>query len=347
MCVSLLLVDLIRHLECFVAVAEESHFGRAARRLGMAQPPLSQRVQRLEKELGVRLFERTSRRVALTRAGQLLLPEARTLLDRHEALRAVARRVREGGSGLLRAGLPPDLAGPTVAALLAGFRRADTGVELEVRELTTAEQLAALRARELDVGLVHHPCALQGLALGPVLRRELGVLLAESADAAADAVVPLAALGDRELVLFPRAGAPALYDELLNSCAREGWTPRAVRHGRGENFVRGLVLSGQAVAFVPRAEAVDVPGLVWRPLAGAPLSRRHSAAWPDGREDAAVTAFAEAVTVALREREGAVVDGGGTAAGGTGAERHEDPAAPGSGTPVRPLHLRPAAEYWL
>ncbi len=107
------------------------------------------------------------------------------------------------------------------------------------------------------------------------------------------------------------------------------------------------MLSGQAVAFVPRAEAVDVPGLVWRPLAGAPLSRRHSAAWPAGREDAAVTAFAEAVTVALREREGAVVDGGGTAAGGTGAERHEDPAAPGSGTSVRPLHLRPAAEYWL
>lgn len=87
-------MDLVRHLECFVAVAEESHFGRAATRLGMAQPPLSQRIQRLEKELGVRLFERTSRQVAITEAGTLLLAEARELLARAESLRTAARRIQ-------------------------------------------------------------------------------------------------------------------------------------------------------------------------------------------------------------------------------------------------------------
>ncbi|CAM5580300.1 HTH-type transcriptional regulator HdfR [Streptomyces violaceorubidus] len=173
-------MDLVRHLECFVAVAEESHFGRAAARLGMAQPPLSQRIQRLEKELGVRLFERTSRQVAITEAGTLLLAEARELLARAEALRTAARRIRDGESGLLRAALSPDISGETVAALLAGFRRRHAGLELELHELTTAQQLAGFAAHELDVGLIHHPCDVTGLELGPV-RRDLGVLLPRGA----------------------------------------------------------------------------------------------------------------------------------------------------------------------
>ncbi|NEB80610.1 LysR family transcriptional regulator, partial [Streptomyces sp. SID14478] len=245
-------MDLIRHLECFVAVAEESHFGRAAARLGMAQPPLSQRIQRLERELEVRLFDRTSRQVITTKAGMLLLPEARELLARTESLRAAARRIRDGESGMLRAGLPPDIAGGTVAALLTGFQERSSGVELELHELSTTEQLARFARRELDVGLIHHPCDVSGLELGPVLRRDLGVLLPRNAEAAAHTEVPLAALAARDLILFPRAGAPALYDDLLTTCARGGYTPPSVRHGQGASFVRGLVLSSRAVAFSPR-----------------------------------------------------------------------------------------------
>ncbi|MBD0669993.1 LysR family transcriptional regulator, partial [Streptomyces sp. CBMA156] len=241
-------MDLIRHLECFAAVAEESHFGRAAARLGMAQPPLSQRIQRLERELEVRLFERTSRQVTITKAGLLLLPEARELLARSEALRAAARRIRDGDSALLRAGLPPDIAGDTVAALLTGFQDRRSGVELELHELSTADQLARLAARELDVGLIHHPCDVTGLELGPVLRRDLGVLLPREAEAARSAEVPLTALAGFDLVLFPRSGAPVLYDDLLTTCARGGYRPPAVRHVQGASFVRGLVRSAGAVA---------------------------------------------------------------------------------------------------
>ncbi|EFL40273.1 LysR family transcriptional regulator, partial [Streptomyces griseoflavus Tu4000] len=268
-----MVVDLVRHLECFVAVAEESHFGRAAARLGMAQPPLSQRIQRLERELGVRLFERTSRQVTITEAGRLLLAEARELLARSESFLATARRVRDGETGLLRAALPPDLSGETVAALLADFGRRHSGLELELHELPTAQQLARLAAHELDVGVVHHPCDVSGLELGPVLRRELGVLLPRSAGAAALAEVPLAALTGHDLILFPRASAPALYDDLLTTCARGGFTPAAVRHGQGASFVRGLVLSAGAAALCPR-DAVPAysgdrdPDVVWRPLTG-------------------------------------------------------------------------------
>ncbi|MET9497231.1 LysR substrate-binding domain-containing protein [Streptomyces sp. NPDC006552] len=319
-------MDLIRHLECFVAVAEESHFGRAAARLGMAQPPLSQRVQRLERELQVRLFDRTSRQVTITKAGMLLLPEARELLARAEVLRAAARRIRDGESGLLRAALPPDIAGATVAAVLTRFQELNPGVELELHELSTTEQLARFTAHELDTGLIHHPCDVTGLELGPVLRRELGVLLPRTAPAAALPEVPLAALTGSDLILFPRSGAPALYDDLLTGCARGGYTPAAVRHGQGASFVRGLVLSAGAVALGPRdaGPGEDDAGLVWRPLAGSPLAWRHSVAWPRGHGDGAVRAFADAATHALRTTAGA----------------HPD-------TPTRPMHLRPAAEYWL
>ncbi|MEU7401030.1 LysR substrate-binding domain-containing protein [Streptomyces sp. NPDC044948] len=320
-------MDLVRHLECFVAVAEESHFGRAAARLGMAQPPLSQRIRRLEQELGVRLFERTSRQVTITEAGTLLLTEARELLARAESLRSAARRIRDGESGLLRAALSPDISGETVAALLADFRHRHAGLELELHELTTAQQLAGFAAHELDVGLIHHPCDVTGLELGPVLRRDLGVLLPRGAPQTELAQVPLAALTGYDLVLFPRADAPAVYDDLLTACARGGYTPAAVRHGQGASFVRGLVLSSGAVALGPRDTRLVTPGdqdLVWRPLAGAAPAWRHSAAWPKGRGDAAVGAFADAATHALRTTAGA----------------HSE-------APSRPLHLRPASEYWL
>ncbi|MBL1087912.1 MULTISPECIES: LysR family transcriptional regulator [Streptomyces] len=326
-------MDLVRHLECFVAVAEQSHFGRAAARLGIAQPPLSQRIQRLERELGVRLFERTSRQVTITEAGTLLLAEARELLGRSEAFMATARRIRDGETGLLRAALLPDLAGETVAAVLADFPRRHAGLELELHELSTAQQLARFASQDLDVGVIHHPCDVTGLELGPVLRRELGVLLPHSAAAAALDEVPLASLTGYDLILFPRGSAPALYDDLLTTCARNGFTPAAVRHGQGASFVRGLVLSAGAVAFGPYdTQPADVrdpgadpgAGVVWRPLAGAPLAWRHSVAWPKGRGDAAVGAFADAATQALRTTAGARAE-----------------------VPSQPLHLRPASEYWL
>ncbi|MEV5682297.1 LysR substrate-binding domain-containing protein [Streptomyces sp. NPDC052164] len=318
-------MDLIRHLRCFVAVAEELHFGRAAQRLDMAQPPLSQRIQRLERELGVRLFERSSRQVTITKGGTLLLDEARRLLDQSEALMATARRIQDGHSGLLRAALPPDITGETVAGALAGFQERQSGVELELHELSTAEQLARLASHDLDVGLIRHPSDVSGLELGPVLRHELGVLLPHDAPVARRETVALSALTGYDLVLFPRAQAPAVHDDLLTTCARHGYTPTAVRYGQGPSFTRGLLLSWRAITFSTRdAHHARDPDLTWRPLSGAPLALRHSAAWSRGRGDAAVRAFADTVTDALART-----------------------AAPGPDLTSGPLHLRPAAEYWI
>ncbi|WP_341845590.1 LysR substrate-binding domain-containing protein, partial [Streptomyces silaceus] len=134
-----------------------------------------------------------------------------------------------------------------------------------------------------------------------------------------------------DLILFPRADAPALHDDLLTTCARNGYSPAAIRHGQGPSFIRGLIRSAESVAFRPRESrptdgAADDPDIVWRPLAGAPLALRHSVAWPQGHSDAAVTAFAEATTHAMWKTAAVTTD------------------VPANSSPV---HLRPAAEYFL
>ncbi|MEU4743859.1 LysR substrate-binding domain-containing protein, partial [Actinosynnema sp. NPDC023658] len=255
-------MDLLRHLRHFLAVAEELHFGRAAARLHMSQPPLSQSIQRLERELGVRLFDRDARHVLLTDAGRQLLTEARDLLAGEDRLRALAGRFRNGAAGSLRAGVPPDLGGRAVAALLPAFR-GRSPVELKLREIGTAEQLRALADRTLDVGVLRFPFDGSWLSLGPVLTSPLGVLLPRGHPLTAAEDVRLADLGGLALVLFPRATAPALHDEVLTTCARHGYTPAEVHQAGNPEFALGLVLAGGAVALhdgvAPPPDAVS-PG---------------------------------------------------------------------------------------
>ncbi|TDD90148.1 LysR family transcriptional regulator [Actinomadura darangshiensis] len=296
-------MNLVGHLRCFVVVAEELHFGRAAERLGMAQPPLSQRIQRLERELGVRLFDRSSRRVRLTAPGGILLDEARDILARVDRVYSVAERARLGEVGTVRAGLPSDLGGPIVAALIAAFRERRPELRLDLRETGTGEQIRALAEGALDAGVVRHPCDTRDLELGPMLGRPLGVLLPAAGDLAAAPEVHLADLGARELVVPPREEAPGAYDELLAGCRRHGYGPAAVHEARHPGFALGLVLAGTAVALVPRTD--DTAGVTWRPLAGEPLVWRTSCAWRRAGDPEHARAIADFTTVATAVLRGA------------------------------------------
>ncbi|GAA4570620.1 LysR substrate-binding domain-containing protein [Planotetraspora kaengkrachanensis] len=301
----MLFMDLIRHLSQFLVLAEELHFGNAAARLGLAQPPLSQRIKRLEDELGVKLFERSSRRVTLTAAGRLLVPEAQDLVARAERLRhLVAGSDGEDGTAV-RVGVPPDLGGTMLAALIAAYRARLPEVRLSPAEMGTAAQVAALVEGELDVGLVRHPVAAAGLGFGAILTQHPGVLLAESDELAAWATVHLADLAGRALVLSPREAEPGLYDETLACCRRSGFVPADVIAAGTAEFALGLVLSGTAVSFGPPAAP---PGTVWRPLAGAPLAWRLSTAWR-GKPAPHVEEFAAVALRVLREDAGLVDEG--------------------------------------
>lgn len=296
-------MDLLRHLRYFVAVAEELHFGRAADRLHMAQSPLSQRIRSLERELGVQLFVRSSRQVALTPAGRVLLDEAPRLLAAADDVRALMQRVSDGGLGELRTGMPPDFDARLVAGVLAGFRAACPEVRLDIRQALAAEQEVALATGAIDVGLVWHPLAPRGLATGPVLEKPLGVLLPAHSELAEHEQVELGELRDRALVMFPREAGPATYDEVLGTCRAYGFVPADVLHARQQEFGVGLVMAGDAIAFSFDGErpAQDV---VWRPLWGSPLRMRVSTAWRERAAGRTVDAFTHAVVATLCDEGG-------------------------------------------
>ncbi|WP_214321007.1 LysR family transcriptional regulator [Nonomuraea sediminis] len=290
-------MDLVRHLRYFMVVAEELHFGNAAIRLGMAQPPLSQRIKRLEEELDVQLFDRSSRQVRLTEAGRLLVVEAREIVDRVDRMREL---VRQGDGAVLRVGVPPDLAAVVIAALVAGFRESNPGVRLAPAEIWTADQVTALADGAIDVGIVRHPVTAPGLHFGQVLVQPQGVLLAEDDPLAEAAEVHLADLAGRELLMPPKEGEPGMHADLLAECRRHGYVPAQVHSGAG----LGLVLAGAAVAFAPRLES---PGVAWRPLLGSPLACRFSTAWRSAT--VAITDFSAVAVRTLKERARMADDG--------------------------------------
>lgn len=290
-----------RHLRYFVVLSEELHFGRAATRLHMAQPPLSQRIRDLEKELGVRLFDRARHQVRLTEAGALLLEYARPVLESADAAHEAMRRVRPGASGVLRAGVPPDTVPVTLRTLVDAFAAREPGVLLDLNEMTTDEQLSELREGRLDVGIVRHPTDTVGLESGPVVHRALGVVLPEEHPEAAEEHIRLRRLNGTPLVIFPRLMAPKLYDQLLTACRDNGFLPGAIRHARNPHFIHGLVLAGRGVHLNEEPSAALPPGLVWRPLNehSPSLSWSTSVVWPHLQTTPVVTAFAESALAGL------------------------------------------------
>src|SRR5262245_45688446 len=206
-------IDLVRHLRYFAVVADELHFGRAAERLHMAQPPLSQRIQRLERELGVRLFDRSSRQVGLTPAGRALVGPAHDVLAAVDRLVAGAGAVAGGAAaGRLRLGLLPETGAATMAAIVRQVARACPALTLELSGAATSEALRALTDRSLDVATVRLPVDEAGLRVGPVLHQPWGVVLPAGSPLARRRRVSLAELSDTPLALFPRATAPGFHD---------------------------------------------------------------------------------------------------------------------------------------
>jgi DNA-binding transcriptional LysR family regulator len=302
-------VDLLRHLRIFVAVADELNFGRAAERLGMAQPPLSRAVRRLEDDLGAELFDRSRRQVRLTPAGSVLLDEAKELLAREERTRALVRRARDGDLGTLRAGVPPDTSAAVLGALLAQCD--DRGLRVDLQEVTTDEQLRLLASGGLDAGLVHQPVDATELELGPEVRIELGVVLPRTSPLARLPEVALADLAGHDLLLFPRASAPGWYDMALDVCRREGFVPGRIRHARNPEFLIGLVTAGHGVAFDQGPVARKEPRAAWRPLVGRPLAQRICAAWPRRSPHGAAAREFAAVAAEVLGRDRTAVPGGG------------------------------------
>ncbi|MET7418665.1 LysR substrate-binding domain-containing protein [Dactylosporangium sp. NPDC005555] len=298
------MADLARHLRYFLVVADELHFSRAAEVLGIAQPPLSQAMRRLERDLGVTLFDRLPRGTELTAAGHALRDEAERFLAAEQRLRALMHSIRDGDLGTLRAGVPPETPAPALGELLRRLARDAPGLDVDLQELSTAEQLDQLAGARLDVGLVHHPVDAADLARGPVTRVRLGVVLPRTSPLTRLAEVGLDRLAGHGLVLFPRSTAPGWYDHLLAVCGEHGFTPSRIRHARNPEFLCGLVLAGLGLGLERESAVRREPRLTWRPLTGDPLWQETSAVWPARNPHPAAARFASVAAEVLRASPG-------------------------------------------
>ena len=275
----------IRHLRYFIAVAEELHFGRAARRLGIAQPPLSLQIQKLEAELGVALFERTSRRVQLTAAGETLLDEGRRALEGVRSATDAAVRAARGETGSLTIAFAASVMFLTLPRMIRNFREEFPGVRLELRELPTGQQIAALRTGELDIGFLREPPSDDVFVTETVIREQLVLALSKRHPLATRKWLRLIDVANEDFVLFPRDLAPGLHAHVLAMCAEAGIHPRIVQTSRELYTTISLVEAGIGVTIIPESvRKMGWRGVRYFPIASPFSTTRIDAAWrPDNR----------------------------------------------------------------
>jgi DNA-binding transcriptional LysR family regulator len=261
----------LRHLRYFVAVAEELHFTRAALRLHIAQPPLSQQIRALEEELGVQLFVRTRRSVVLTDAGHALLERARAMLAAAQALPRELQRVARGETGLLRIGFSSTL--PLTKVLrdvVADHRRSHPDVALNLREMHTQLQFDSLARGELDVGLVrYNERAPEGIRLRLLRRDPLRLVVPAGHRFARRKSVAIADCRDEAFIGFPGDAGTGTSPLLKRLAAQAGFEPRIAQEAREATTQIGLVAAGLGIAVLPAPlEAVRIEGVHYVPLEG-------------------------------------------------------------------------------
>jgi DNA-binding transcriptional LysR family regulator len=260
----------LSHLRYFVTVAEEQHFGRAAARLRIAQPPLSRRIQALERELGLLLFERTRRKVELTPAGTVLLQHARAVFDAVDLAIHEAQRAGRGESGRLVVGYPSTYAYSGLPEVVRAFRTKFPDVEMVLRELSPQQQVDALREGRIDVGFVRAPFEEPGLTSELVRSEPLVVALPSGHPLASRKALTLSLLSKEPFVLFPRVRGPAYFDLLMRLCHEAGFTPRIVQEAPQLDLV-SLVAAGLGVSILPSSiRRIRRAGVVLRPIVGSP-----------------------------------------------------------------------------
>lgn len=256
-----------RQLRYFIAVAEELHFGRAANRLHMSQPPLSQQIRQLETQLGVQLFERTKRSVKLTHPGEVFLDQARSVLNSLDEAMHTVRAAARGEGGILRVGCTAASAYSVVPALMRSFKERYSNVEVALHERVTAEQVRELHGGRLDIGLVRLPIDQPGLVTEKLLAERLVVAIPADHRLASERIIDIGDLGGLPFIGFSRDGARYFHDMIESLFAASRVTPEVVQRATQLHVVAALVSAGLGLAVVPDAAArVLVDRVVYRPL---------------------------------------------------------------------------------
>ena len=268
----------LRHLRYFLAVAEDLHFGRAAQRLGIAQPAHSQQIQRLEAEVGVELFHRTKRRVELSAAGAAMVAQSRQALADAAGAVDAARRAARGETGVLTVGFVESAAGLVLPRAVRSFRERHPQVELVLRELAVDAQLAGLHGGTIDVAIVRPPLEARELRVETVLEEGLVVAVADDHPLASRRRVGPAALAGEPLVLISREVVPGLYDQIV-ALRPDGRAAEIAQEASSIQAVLALVAAGIGISLLPASvRSLDRRGVVLVDLRPSPRSEMLIAA---------------------------------------------------------------------
>ena len=286
---------LIRHLWLFLAVAEEQHFGRAAKKLGMTQPPLTEQIQILEQALKVKLFERSRRGAQLTPIGKAILPEVRKLRDYLERLELTIHEAVAGQTGVLTIGAITSAMVDMLPPLISELQTAHPQLTISVREIDTAEAIPALENGNIDMAFSRLEITNgHEITVRPLQQEQLAVALPRQHPLAQSTSVALADLAKETFVMFPRPLNPTYFDILMANCYNSGFTPRILHEARSVASQVGLVGCNQGIALVPQALQKMAPeNVVIRPLAGNINVTTISVAWHNRRNHPAVATVIE------------------------------------------------------
>jgi len=291
----------LRHLRYFIAVAEEAHITRAAERLGIQQPPLSQQIRALERELEVQLFRRKPRGVELTDAGQAFLERARAILDQVDRAFATTRRTARGEQGRVVVGFTSSAPfHPFVPRVIRAFREMSPLVSLVLEESGSSDLVQGLHNEEIDAAFIRSPLAdVVGLVVRPLLEEDMVVALPAAhplAGAGTDAL-PLTTLANETFILYKRPGGPGLYDTIITACRGAGFSPAVGQEAPRIISTLNLVAAGLGVSIVPASlQRLQMDGVVYRPIADSEqLKAPLILACRPGENSAAVQRFIELV----------------------------------------------------
>jgi DNA-binding transcriptional LysR family regulator len=280
----------LRHLRYFVAVAEELHFTRAAERLHIGQPPLSQQIQALEHEVGARLFERSKRWVRLTEAGRLFLDDARRILALTEQAAESARRAQRGEIGELRIGFTFSTPfTPLFARVVNRYREQFPAVTLTLHEMATLHQIEAIAQRTMDLGLVRFPeeTIPAEVSLTTLRRDPLLLVLPSSHRLAGRDAIALKEVADEPFVMYPTGAGTGLRPLILRLCRVAGFAPRIGQEANEASTIIGLVAAGCGISVLPGSfDTIQMEGVCYRPISDTDavttlyLARRSDATSP-------------------------------------------------------------------
>jgi DNA-binding transcriptional LysR family regulator len=290
----------LRHFQYFVAVAEELHFGRAAARLKMTQPPLSQQIKHLEAEVGVPLLMRTQRRVRLTPAGEAFLEEARRVLKAADHAVAAARRAAKGEVGRLTVGFVGSATYDVLPVILREYRRRCPDVQVSLQEMPTPAQVEALRAGEIDIGMVRPPLSEPWLLVEVLQESECVLAIPRTHPLAEQESISLDDVREVPFVLLSRSTWANLYDEILGLCWENGFSPRISQEAKEFQTVIGLVAGGMGIAVVPKsARNLHTRDVIYREVAGRMPTVAMALAWRRESASSIVQTFVRIAKAAL------------------------------------------------